>query len=147
MIKDDFTVKEAAQVSKLSPYMVDYLCKQKLITPKKIHNKRGKARIFPFREIILLRVYKLLLDKGVSVSRLVKTKRTWYKKYKKILNSNSSFPPKMNLITNGVDIFFQTNEEVIENLTLNGQLEFNFMISLNNINDFCREETSKLEAA
>lgn len=123
-----FSVSEAAKLSRMTPAMVDYLCRQSIIVPSYPKRRgRGRARRYTFGEVVLLRTVEKLLRKGVSVKRLKDALKTKNKFFREI---HPEKPPIQVFATDGKSVLIEDPDSKILNLSEGGQIEFSFVIDL-----------------
>ena len=64
----DFLIARAAKLSGLTPAMLNYLCREKVLLPSVPGRRgRGRPRRYSFGDVVMLRVIAKLLKAGVSV--------------------------------------------------------------------------------
>ena len=123
-----FKIDVAAELSGLEIGMVDYLCRQGIVTPSESsHRVRGKARLYSFGDVLMLRSLSHLLSKGVSVSRLKDALKVIRKRYPDAINGVST---QRFLVTNGTNIFLRSEDNVFEEINKSGQFVFSFIVDL-----------------
>jgi len=135
LTKDWFNKRDIVKLTGLSKYMIDYLCRTKMITPSSTGSRgrgRGKARRFSFGDVVQLRTYGELLKQGISVKRLKDAQESWKKHF---AESNQHTPPKRFLMTDGEHLFFCHSEDVVEELDKKGQYSFRFIVDIQQIKD------------
>lgn len=137
---DAFGIGFAARVSGLTPAMVDYLTRSGLIVPTSREKPgRGRARLYSFRDLVLLRTMAQLLKAGISVSKL--------RKALQVLREQSPAALRVEreaafLVTDGSQVYYRSSRNLLHELT-RGQFVFRFLIELAPI----REHVSKQVAA
>lgn len=138
MIKSNFSLREAAKYGGFkTPYMVDYLCRQKILVPSgRSAPGRGRKRLFSFGDLVLLRAINCLLASGLPVSRLKKALRQKQKHFRDMTPETAI---RRFIITNGKDVLLEDEPGKMVNLTSNGQLEFAFIVDIHN----AREQVTK----
>jgi hypothetical protein len=75
-----FGTNAVAALTGLSRYMIDYLYRSAIVTPAMTRSRgagRGRARRYSCKDLVLLRTYAGLLERGVSVKRLHDGDRQW----------------------------------------------------------------------
>ncbi|MCG8561526.1 MAG: MerR family transcriptional regulator [Hyphomicrobiales bacterium] len=125
-----FKLPDVARLTGLKPGMIDYLCRSKIVVPSRMGSRgrgRGKARVYSFGDVVLLRTYAKLLKAGVSVKRLKEAHGSWSRHFKRMDNQT---PPTQYLVTNGERIFFKDRDEVLHDLNSDGQFAFAFVVDL-----------------
>ncbi len=132
-----FRIKEAAHLSGLTVYMVDYLCRNGIVKPTGC-NKRGRGRVreYMFSDILILRVVSELLSKGISVLGLKKA----FAALQKRGGSADEILKKKYLATDGKNVYFES-KGVLELLST-GQLAFAFVLELENVRNELIEKMS-----
>lgn len=93
-MKAFFTPKEVAQIVSISYRQIQYWDKSNFIRPS--YRRRGKYRLYTFRDLIRLKIARLLREKDYSVQRLRKTIRDL-----KDLLVKVSRPEEMNFLIEG----------------------------------------------
>lgn len=123
-----FSLREAANHSDLSTYMVEYLCRNGLVVPSGSADKgRGHPNWFTFGDVVMMRTLKQMLSAGISVARLRKSIERLRERHAEI--TKTGLPGRF-LATDGNAAYFY-DELTVENLTESGQLEFGFVIDMN----------------
>ena len=144
MDKDYYITRDVEELTGLSSHMIDYLCRSKLVVPSRTGSKgrgRGRARRYSEGDVVLLRTYARLLKQGVSVKRLKDAYKTWSRQYKTM---DSGLPPARFLLTDGERIYFRETNEIVADLTQEGQLAFRFVIDLHKVHADVIKAKSKL---
>jgi len=147
-MKKFFSSKEAAKLSELSIYMLDYLVRQKIVMPNLPKSTgRGKQRQFRFGEIVLLKAVKKMLDNGISVSRLKKAIKTKNRIFREMAPTEK---PSRFFVTDGKSIYFKDETTAghfsFVDLSSDGQLAFNFVIDLHDLHASLSADVRKLAA-
>ena len=122
--------------------MVDYLIRCDLVKPSSTgpHGRgRGKRRRFSVPDVVLLRTYAYLLEKGVSVKRIKKAYQTWSRHFG--AEKEASFSEKY-LLCDGAKIWIKNRDEVLMDLTDGGQTVFSFVA---NVDAIAAEVNAKLD--
>jgi DNA-binding transcriptional MerR regulator len=142
-IIETFGAKRAQELCGFqSVAMIDYLQRSGVFVPKRTNGKRkGKGRRFEFRDLVVLKALKRLLDSGASVANLKKS-LTEFQKLKW-----SADPATLEdaagviryLIVSGEHIYLQKDAETLVDLSKKGQLAFSFIIDLESIRLELRE--------
>lgn len=121
----DYSAGVAARATGLSPYMVDYLCRHRLVTPSGSGLRgRGRLRKYTFADIVVLRVVAKLLRQGISISAF---RRGFLSAKQRKLNIDDLVARKY-LVTDGLRVYLQ-NDGVLERIDT-GQLSFAFVLDL-----------------
>ncbi|WP_342782358.1 MerR family transcriptional regulator [Aliirhizobium smilacinae] len=127
MVSETFSAKKVVQLTGLSSTMVDYLVRERFVTPSgSAVRGRGNARKFTFGDLVTFKVLARLLDSGVEIRRMAKGIR----ELQQALADPTHLTDKMRyLISDGRDVFLSEGE-TLENLTQSRQLAFAFLIDL-----------------
>lgn len=137
-IKQDFTAAETAKLCGLSTVMLDYLCRQNVISPSANPRPgRGRPRKYSFADVVILRALAALLSSGISVARLKDALATLRKNHPDI---TPQYIPANYLVTDGRNIYYCKKSDALENLNAEGQLAFVFVIEIRRI----RQEVCEL---
>jgi DNA-binding transcriptional MerR regulator len=129
-VAESFLIAKAAALSGLTPYMLDYLCRQKILAPTFPGRRgRGHARKYSFGDVVMLRALARLLNAGVSVERLKKALRALRSQHKNI--SRESLPSRY-LVTDGTRVFLRSAEGLLD-LDGTGQMSFAFVLELEDL--------------
>lgn len=136
-IKTEFSAKEAMVICGFSSvYMLDYLQRTGVFIPRKKKGKRrGKGRRYEFRDLLVLKAIKKLLDSGASVSNLKRSleqfqKLRWEADPVTLEDKQSVIKY---LIINNDTIYLRKDANVLIELSNKGQLAFSFIIDLETI--------------
>jgi DNA-binding transcriptional MerR regulator len=125
-----YSPAQVALVTGLSKYMVDYLCRNELVTPSgNCPRGRGRQRQYIFSDIVLLRVVAKLLKQRISVLRF---RKSFLSAKQRHANVRELLARKY-LVTDGLRVYLQ-NDGVLERLDT-GQLSFAFILDLAPIRD------------
>jgi DNA-binding transcriptional MerR regulator len=126
-----FTISQAAKLSGLSRPMVEYLCRERLVTPAYPGRRgRGHHHRYCFGDVVILRALTGLLKHGVEVRRLKGALRQLRRHHVEI-SVNGRLPISM-LVTNGRRILLKRNGQSLEEL-VSGQMCFLFVVELESI--------------
>jgi len=139
-IKEHFSSREAGAISGFSSYMVDYLCRQKLVIPSAQGSRgrgRGKGRRYSIGDVIQLVALKELIDRGVSVQRLKSSHKNWNKHFSAAVQGRR---PTEFLVTDGKNVFLRTKEDLIVDIEKGPQYAFSFLIDLAHLYDKVQAE-------
>ncbi|NVJ99289.1 MAG: MerR family transcriptional regulator [Alphaproteobacteria bacterium] len=130
-----FTIKDVAKYAGYNgPSMVDYLVREKLLVPvKKYPYRKGRRRLFDLKQLILAKVYRELLDKGVTVSKIRKA----ISKSQDLKKANFSiqgiqtdgYGAAKYFVTDGLNVYLRTANEGLLN-PVSGQFSFSYMLDL-----------------
>lgn len=125
-----FSAKRAARLADLSPAMVNYLCRVKVVEPScDCPRGHGRPRHYSFGDLVALRVAAKLTKAGVSVLRLRAAMRRISS-----LNPGSNSLPTAHLVTDGEDLYIYTGKGQLEK-AIDGQLAFAFVVDLDPIHN------------
>lgn len=116
--------------------MVDYLCRAKLILPsKKFPYRKGRKRLFDLEAVVMARLYRQLLEQGVTVAKLKAA----------IENSNDLKVTKVDekgfstgvgfakyLVTDGSTVYLRRKADEVLDL-VNRQMVFSFMVDIKSL--------------
>lgn len=125
-----FSSKQAARLSGLTPVMVDYLARTKVVVPTvEGYPGRGKPRLYSFGDLVTLRAVKTLLKAGFSVKGLKRGMIELQKAYGRTLGEC----PGHYLFTDGRTLFWRDGQDSMREITAGGQMVFLFMCDLRQI--------------
>jgi len=134
-----FTIKDIANYAGYNtPSMVDYLVRSGLLKPlKKYPYRKGRRRLFDLKQLILAKVYKEILSKGISVAKIKKAvEKSQELKSAQFLFSGinaGGYGVAKYFVTDGTNIFLRTiKEENVLNLAT-GQFSFSYMLDIGEI--------------
>lgn len=143
MIIDGYSAKKAREVCGFgSVAMLDYLERSEVFTRRKAQKRRGKSRRYTFRDLLVLKVIKTLLDSGVSVASLKKSLREFqYWKWKAeptvLEDENGGL---RYLIASGKNVYFAKSANILVELSNSGQLAFSFVLDLDRLHgELCKD--------
>lgn len=126
-VSETFPTKKVVQLTGLSSTMVDYLVRERFVTPSgSAIRGRGNARKFTFGDLVTFKVLARLLDSGIEIRRMAKGIRELQQA---LGDSNQPTHKIRYLISDGRDVFLSEGE-TLENLTQSRQLAFAFLIDL-----------------
>lgn len=138
-----YTTAQVARIGGMSRAMVHYLFKEEVLVPASVlEKKRGIYRFYTFDDVVFVAALGKLLERGIQVARLkqaIKAIQELYGK-RKFDYEISEF-----LVTDGRNVYFQSRENVFENLSKGGQYEFAFVIPLRQIHDACVLEIKAMD--
>lgn len=115
--------------------MVDYLCRQGILPPTGLAagpRSRGRARVYSFGDVVMLRVLASLLHSGISVARLKRSLEALRNFHPEI--TPTSLPSRY-LVTDGQQVFLRKKANALETLDRNGQFIFAFVVELRKVRD------------
>lgn len=125
LVVDAFSAHQAAKVAGLSTYMVNYLCRHKVVEPSSVELRgRGRQRKYTYTDVLLLRVVAKLLKQGVSASRLRKSFAALQKRETEAAELLTS----RFVGTDGYNVFFSDSGTL--QLMESGQFVFAFVLEL-----------------
>jgi DNA-binding transcriptional MerR regulator len=132
-----YTSAEAAAISGLTPAMVDYLARTRVVAPT-VEGKpgRGRPRIYSFGDLVALRTLKALLKAGVDVSNLRKGIACLQKTYGRSLTTC----PADFLFTDGKSLYLRSGTEPVSDVSKGGQFVFLFMCDLRHLDSETRKD-------
>ena len=124
-----FAPASAAEMAGLSVHMLNYLAREGYLVPTyTAGGQRGRVRYYSFRDLVVARLIKRLLDSGLEISRL----KTGIKRLASEAQWMSTSPEAKArmLATDGRDLFFIEPGGIIADLTKGGQLAFAFVLDV-----------------
>lgn len=126
MRKDHFTARDVAKFARLTPHMVNYLCRYDLIVPTlSAARKRGAARQFSYVDLLMARAISRLLEGGVSVLSLRSALEALRTQIRGVpLNAFASRP----VAISGNRVYLAQPGDTPIDLTAGGQLAFHFVL-------------------
>jgi DNA-binding transcriptional MerR regulator len=134
IIMDQYSAERARVLCGFkSVAMIDYLQRSGVFVPRGRKEKRkGKGRRFEFRDLIVLKAIKRLLDSGASVANLKKSLAQFQKLHWSAdpVTLEDSFGVIRYLVVSGESVFLKRDPNVLVDLSKNGQLSFSFIIDL-----------------
>src|SRR5687767_3350651 len=102
-VVDTFSPAQASEFSGVSMAMVNYLVRQKIVTPTAgVRRGRGVQRKFSFGDLVILKAVTKLLEGGVSVYGLRRALAGFRKLHPEITPRGM---PAAYLVTDGRDVF------------------------------------------
>lgn len=129
-VVDSFLIADAASLSGLSPAMLDYLCRCKILVPNTPGRRgRGRPRRYSFGDVVMLRVLANLLKAGISVQRLKKALQA-LRRYHKDITPYSL--PTQYLVTNGRNVYLRDKHQLLD-LDGSEQMSFMFVVELKTV--------------
>jgi DNA-binding transcriptional MerR regulator len=124
---NDFLISDASRLSGLSRAMLDYLSREKVLTPSARGRRgRGCPRRYSFGDVVILRIIARLLRAGVSVKRLKVAFRALRRYHKEI--TPASFPAQY-LVTDGHRVYLRDKSSLLD-LDDTRQMSFLFVLEL-----------------
>ena len=138
--KNWFNSSKASELSGLSTYMVDYLCRTDVIKPECLG--RGIERQYSFGDVVMLRAVATLLSAGVSVSNLREGLAEASKEFPSITPSTL---PGRYMVSDGKTLYFKSNKrDLLVQIGTGGQFTFAFVLELEKIRNQVTTEATKL---
>jgi hypothetical protein len=142
MFIDSFSARRAVELCGFgSVAMLDYLERTKVFVRTKSSKRRGKGRRYCFRDLLILKVIKALLDNGVSVSTLQKSLaefQHWRWKAEPTVLEDGIGGLRY-LVASGNSVFFAHSDAILVELSKKGQLAFSFILDLDRLHgELCR---------
>lgn len=116
--------------------MIDYLQRTGVFVPRRVKGQRkGKGRRFEFRDLLVLKAIKRLLDAGASVACLKRSlnefqKLKWTADPATLEDTEGVI---RFLVVSGESVYLRKDADVLVNLSKSGQLTFSFIIDLENL--------------
>ncbi len=139
-----YPIDQVAKLTGHSKQMLDYLCRMEIIVPAVAGRRgRGRMRRFHFADIVLLRTIKLLLDQGVSVKKIKKSLTTIREKFHDLTPGQL---PSGFIYTDGNEVYLQTAEDTLAEISKSGQLSFCFIIDTKTLKKDVDERLKTLSA-
>jgi DNA-binding transcriptional MerR regulator len=109
--------------------MLNYLARQGYLVPTYVRSgRRGKTRYYSYRDLVIARLVKKLLDAGLEISRL----KEGITKLPQNSRWSSQAPERAlrMLATDGSSLFFLGENDTLLDLTQQGQLTFAFVLDV-----------------
>jgi DNA-binding transcriptional MerR regulator len=127
-----FTTARAAALGGISQAMLNYLCREKLVTPSVLRPRgHGSKRGYSFGDVVALRLIAKLSAAGVSVQRLRKALAGLRKLHPEITLTSL---PGSHVVSDGRDIYVRGKGDTLER-AMDGQYVFAFVIELAPLRD------------
>ncbi|WP_286829351.1 MULTISPECIES: MerR family transcriptional regulator [Kordiimonas] len=130
-------------------YMVDYLCKEGLVEPSTQNGRvrgRGRKRLFTFQDLLLLRLYRKLLDAGVSVKKLKQALRDSEELSRMEVTRRSIKIGQKEVhrfYADSENVYIRAENEQVIQAGTGGQMVFSFMVSLTDIHAELSDRTKR----
>jgi DNA-binding transcriptional MerR regulator len=143
MFIDSFSAKRAVEICGFGTVaMLDYLERSGVFVRERGEKRRGKGRRYTFRDLLVLKVIKALLDHGTSVAALRKALTEFqsarWKAEPTVLED--SLGGLRYLIASGGSVYFAHNTDILVDLSNRGQLAFSFILDLDRLHgELCRD--------
>src|SRR5262249_50293053 len=141
-----FPPAKASAIVGLSIHMLNYLARQGYLVPTYVRSgRRGKTRYYSYRDLVIARLVKKLLDAGLEISRL----KDGIQRLPKDPRWSSRNPEKAlrMLVTDGSSLYFLDETETLIDLTKHGQLTFAFVLNVAAAQAEVKEGLSREELA
>jgi MerR HTH family regulatory protein len=144
IIKDRFSAEEARILCGFQTVaMIDYLQRSGVFSPRlKREKRKGKGRRFEFRDLLVLKAIKRLLDSGASVANLKKSLIEFQNM--KWFSDPAILEDKVGvikyLVVSGESVFLRSDPDILVELSRSGQLTFSFIIDLENLHTELRRD-------
>lgn len=141
-----FDIKQAAKYAGFdTTYMVDYLCREELIFPTAEKGRgRGRMRLFSFKDLLVLKIYRKMLEAGVSVKKLKAALRE-SKEFQSLRVTRDrrrvGWKEANLLIANAEKIYIRADASQFIQSDTGGQLVFSFMVSLKDLHEELSRKT------
>ncbi|HUN99134.1 MAG TPA: MerR family transcriptional regulator [Bradyrhizobium sp.] len=134
-----FTAVEVSRITGLSAPMIDYLLREKLLSPSYAGkaSRRGKVRYYSYRDLVVARLIQTLRDSGIQLKRLKGAVRALCKS-----RSWTSEDPTVRLtwlISDGKEVFLRNQDGFLDAMTGGGQRAFAFVVNLPQLEAEVRE--------
>lgn len=131
--------------------MINYLCREGLITPSSDHKiGKGRKRYFTYQDLLILKMYRKLLNAGLSVKK-IKNALDETKEFKKMLASPEEIKYRSTglqyLFTDGEKVYFYKDQQQAIEMGTKGQYIFSFILDLILINRELADNVKSLEVA
>lgn len=144
MIRSRFSAKEAASLTGLGTVaMLDYLERSGVFSRgKSTQKRRGKRRQYTFRDLLVLKVLRSMLQHGVSVATLKKSLvefQHWRWKGEPAVLEDAVGGLRF-LVASASNVYFAHSAEALVQLSSKGQLAFSFILDLDRLHgELCRD--------
>ncbi|RZJ85444.1 MAG: hypothetical protein EOO64_00720 [Massilia sp.] len=131
-IADWFSAAQAAVLAGISPSMLNYLCREKIVIPTGLPPRgHGARRAYTFGDVVALRLVSRLSLAGVSVLRLRKAMLRLRSLHPEITLTSL---PGSHIVTDGRDIYIRQDGDSFER-AMDGQFAFAFVVELAPLRD------------
>lgn len=143
MYIDAFSARRAADLCGFkSVAMLDYLERSGVFARRRGEKRRGKGRRYTFRDLLVLKVIRALLENGASVASLraslVEFQHWKWKAEPTVLEDELG--GLRFLIASGKSIYFAKSADILVDLSNKGQLAFSFILDLDKLHgELCRD--------
>jgi DNA-binding transcriptional MerR regulator len=136
MFIDSFTPSKAAELCGFRTVaMLDYLERSGVFVRSERFRGRGRKRRYNFRDLLVLKVIKALLDSGASVASLkhaLQEFQEWRWRAEPTVLEDKLGGLRY-LIASGKHVYFAHTTEVLVELSNRGQLAFSFILDLDHL--------------
>lgn len=143
-IKNTYSAREAMRLCGYETIaMIDYLQRSGVFLNRRRRSSgRGSRRRFVFRDLVILKAIKRLLDAGVSVAILKRSlnefqELTWSADPVTLEDANGVI---RFLVVSGNSVYLRKDANVLVDLSQQGQLAFSFIIDLEKIHGELRDD-------
>lgn len=126
-----FTASEVSRITGLSEPMIDYLLRERMLSPSYGTGRgtRGKVRYYSYRDLIIARLIQTLRESGVQLGKL--------KRAVQALRADASWAGREDpttrliwLISDGREVFLRNQDGFLDAVTGGGQRAFAFVVNL-----------------
>lgn len=143
-ISDWFSATQAAALAGISPAMLNYLCREKIVVPTGMPPRgHGARRAYTFGDVVALRLVSRLSSAGVSILRLRKAMLRLRALHPEITLTSL---PGSHIVTDGRDLYIRQDGEPLER-AVDGQFAFAFVVELAPLRDEVAKKVSVLRRA
>lgn len=112
-----FTAQQVCKIVGVPYSTLDYWARHDVIVPDyALAEGKGSKRLYSYRNVIALKVAKLLKDQGISLDRLRNIADFLHEKHEVILEHYEHNKHTLVLITNGQGVYFLTFDEILNKL-------------------------------
>ena len=134
-----FRTNAVAALTRLSRYMIDYLYRSAIVTPAMTRSRsagRGRARSYSCKDLVLLRTYAGLLERGVSVKRLHDGDRQWRRYF---ATPRAGAGDLRYLISDGESLRFVAEDAIASELDRHRHGAFVFVVDMDRLRQELKE--------
>jgi DNA-binding transcriptional MerR regulator len=122
-----FRAAQAARLAGLSLDMLNYLCRHAIVLPSS-GGGRGRARLYAYEDVLLMRVMAQLLSQGVSVLGLRRSLADHRQKTGRLGVATCRF-----FVTDGYNVLLRDADTLVD--VTSGQHVFSFVLDLQPVRD------------
>jgi DNA-binding transcriptional MerR regulator len=140
-VLNGFPAKEVHRITRLSVHMIDYLAREGYLHPAYEKRRiRGNVRYYSYRDLIVARIVRKLLNSGVELQRLKRAiqqlseDQTWFPKDGRAFDL---------LVTDGKHIYYHDKSGSLVELTPGRQRSFAFVVDVEKTQDEVKRRLSK----